>query len=396
MAKSTRGQSRPSKPRPDFPLFPHSNGLWARKIRGRFYYFGKWGTDRKGEAALHRYVEQRDDLYAGRTPQPKRDGLTVEDACNQFLYAKKAKARSGEIAESTWRDYLIVAKRVARVLGKPRLVEDLRGEDFDRLRADFARTNGLVGLKNQINRTRVLFGYAYKAGLIDRPVRYGANFSRPSAKSIRRQRTPRMFEADEIRTMLDNAGPVLKAMILLGVNGGFGCTDVGKLPTSAVDLKAGWVTFPRTKTGTERRVPLWPETTEAIEKALTKRTRPANDDVKDLLFLTRRGASFAKDKTRYLSEQFKKFLGPLGLHQKGRGFYTLRHVFETIGGESRDQVAVDAIMGHERGEMAAHYRERVSDERLLNVVNVVREWLYPKPTEKSDDQPDVIQFRTVG
>ncbi len=49
-------------------------------------------------------------------------------------------------------------------------------------------------------------------------------------------------------------------------------------------------------------------------------------------------------------------------------FYTLRHVFETIGGESRDQVAVDAIMGHERGEMAAHYRERISEDRLRALV----------------------------
>ena len=42
----------------------------------------------------------------------------------------------------------------------------------------------------------------------------------------------------------------------------------------------------------------------------------------------------------------------------------LRHVFETIGGESRDQVAVDHIMGHADQSMAAHYRERISDERL--------------------------------
>ena len=97
--------------------------------------------------------------------------------------------------------------------------------------------------------------YAYKADLIDRPVRFGVNFSRPSAKSIRKQRTPRMFEAAEIRTMLDNAGPTLRAMVFLGVNCGFGCADVGRLPRSAIDLQAGWVTFPRPKTKTERKIP---------------------------------------------------------------------------------------------------------------------------------------------
>jgi integrase len=210
-----------------------------------------------------------------------------------------------------------------------------------------------------------------------------------------------MFEADDIRIMLDYAGPVMHAMLLLGVNAGFGCADAGRLPISAIDFEAGWITFPRPKTGTNRRVPLWPETIKALREALELRPNPASDEYADLVFLTRWGRSFFKDSTRYLTEQFRKFLQsidqqrqtkakrdkiepPEKLYRRGRGFYTLRHVFETIGGESCDQVAVDAIMGHERGEMASIYRERISDDRLQAVVNHVRAWLFDMAGDGSD------------
>ena len=66
---------------------------------------------------------------------------------------------------------------------------------------------------------------------------------------------------------------------------------------------------------------------------------------------------------------------------KGTGFYGLRHTFETIAGESRDQVAVNAIMGHVDESLAAHSRERIGDERLQAVADHVRKWLSPKPAK---------------
>ena len=62
-------------------------------------------------------------------------------------------------------------------------------------------------------------------------------------------------------------------------------------------------------------------------------------------------------------------------------FYALRHTFETIAGESRDQVAVDAIMGHSREDMASVYRERIGDDRLRAVAEHVRQWLLENSME---------------
>jgi len=105
-----------------------------------------------------------------------------------------------------------------------------------------------VALGNEINRVRILFKYAYDAGLIDHPIRYGASFKRPSRKVIRIARAkagPRMFEANELRAILDAAPMSLKAMVFLGVNCGYGNADCASVPIKAMDLKAGWIHFPR-------------------------------------------------------------------------------------------------------------------------------------------------------
>jgi len=230
---------------------------------------------------------------------------------------------------------------------------------------------------------------------------YGQHFDRPSAKTLRRYRNEggeKLFTKDEVERILAKCDAPLRAMILLGLNCGFGNTDVASLPQSAVDLEGGWVDFPRPKTEINRRVPLWPETINALKAAIAKRPEPADKADDDLCFLTRQGRPWvrvtAKKKKSNdeaenngpellvpddaLAKKFSAMLKSLEINgRRGIGFYTLRHNFETIGGESKDQVAVDAIMGHVDSSMAGNYRHGVSDERLRAVVDTVHAWLWP-------------------
>src|SRR5262249_59206450 len=103
------------------------------------------------------------------------------------------------------------------------------------------------------------FKYGYDGGLIDRPVRYGPGFKRPSKKTIRLHRAKqgaKLFSAEAIRRLLVAARMQVKAMILLGINCEFGNSDCGNLPQSAVDLDGGFIDYPRPKTGIPRRCPL--------------------------------------------------------------------------------------------------------------------------------------------
>jgi hypothetical protein len=237
--------ARPAKPSPDFPLFPHAAGVWAKKIRGRMHYFGPWADP---NAALASYLAQKDDLHAGRKPRPDPEALKVKDVVNDFLAAKKALVEAEELTQRTWDDYKEALELLVVQAGKGRLVSDLGPDDFAALRNKAAKRWGPHRLKKLVQAVRSAFKHAFDAGLIDRPARFGPGFKRPTLKVLRLHRAeqgPKLFTAEEVRRLLAAAGTQMKAMVLLGINCGFGNADCGTLPLSALDLDGGWIDFPR-------------------------------------------------------------------------------------------------------------------------------------------------------
>lgn len=370
-------RQKPEKPSPDFPLFPHAAGVWAKKIRGKLHYFGPW---EEPAAALRRYNEQKEALHAGRKPREEPEGLTVKQLANHFLNAKAAARDAGELTPRSWGDYKAVCDLLIEHFGKSRLVADLDPDDFAGLRNKLARKWGPVTLGNVIQRIRVVFKFAWDNGLTDRPARYGQGFKRPSKKTLRVHRAKqgaRLFAAEEVRQLIDAAGTPMRAILLLGINCGLGNADVGYLPLTALDLGAAWLDYPRPKTGMPRRCPLWPETVAAIREANEARPSPKGEAHAGLVFVTRYGLPWAKDVADSpVTKETRKLLDRLGIGGR-RNFYTLRHTFRTVADGAKDQPAADYIMGHEVAHMSSVYRETIDDDRLKAVTDRVHAWLFP-------------------
>jgi len=382
------------KPVDKFPLWLHPRGLWCKKIRGRFRYFGK---DR--DAALTEYVRVREDLEAGRTPPPKDDNrLTVKELVNSFLTAKRERVISKELTPGMWGEYFHMAEQVIETFGRGRVVADLRPADFGRLRVAAAVRLGPAALSKFVTMTRTLFAFAYDAELATAPVRYGNQFDRPPLRVMRMERAkcgPKLIPAADLSKLIKKADVHLRAMIYLGINCGLGQTDCANLQLEAIEKRSGWLEAPRQKTGTPRRCPLWPETAKALRQAIRVRPVPKDPADASCVFLTRHGNRWVRYKDRGDKERgitldavafaFAKLAKRAGITVPG-GFYTLRHTFRTVGDEVKDQPAAMIIMGHTDASISGYYREQVSDNRLQAVTDHVRAWLLTERPRAANSQ----------
>jgi integrase len=374
---------------PRFPLFQHRNGQWAKKIDGKLGYFGvdRLAALRKYEAHLRSCTTITDRVTFGA----RFADLQLHQLVTSFLASKMRLLDSGELRPRTLNEYQENCDRVMKVFGPDIPVSSLGPLHFERLRADFASTHKPPTLCGDIACARVLFKYAHDT--FDIRVRYGQSFKKPSQAVLRKYRLSKpakLFTADEVRRMLAAVQSTqLRAMILLGINCGFGNNDCATLPVDAID--SGWINFARPKTGIMRRCPLWPETVDALKETgragLNDRAQSGKRTPCPLLacraFTTKYGNSWeAKNRNDPISQEFAKLLRSLGLHRSRVGFYALRHTFQTIGNRARDKDAVRAIMGHvpPSNDMSAAYTEEpVDDGRLRAVTDYVRQWLLGSP-----------------
>lgn len=362
---------KPEKPYPEFPLYAHATKRWAKKIKGRTHFFGPWDN---WESALEQYEHAAPYIHAGKPVPPKEsDALTVGGLVNSFLEHRDTERKSGEITERHFAELKRTGAFVISALGRHTYVESLTPSDFAELRNRIASSGGLVHLANQIQRCRTIFNFAHKNQMVDRPLRMGMSFSKPSKVALRKERQARpakVFDIEELVTLYAKANAQMRCFMLLALNGGLGPADIGQL--EGRHIVGGWIRYPRPKTSVDREFPLWSETAKALEA-----TRQTKHD-SPLVFTTKYERPWYKDSADSpITKEFSKHLAECKLQVSGRGFYALRHTFRTVADGCRDRVAIDRIMGHSDDSMGGVYREWIEPERLEAVVKHVRKWLAP-------------------
>jgi integrase len=247
--------------------------------------------------------------------------------------------------------------------------------------------------------------WAWESEHIEQMPRFGPDFKGASKKQQRLQKAragKKLASRDDLHKLINAADPQWKAIILLCINGGLGNSDIARIKVH--DVLGDWLDLHRGKTGVERRIPLWPETRDAIAEAIRHRREP-KPGAEELLFLSGHGNALirvneATGKRKDLTvEQFRRLKQKAGIDSKVR-LYWLRHTFQTIGDGAKDAIATSNIMGHADGTMAGVYREAIEDSRLRAVTDHVRNWLWPDEAatraETAPSTEERPQLRIVG
>lgn len=404
-------------------LTPEKDGRFCKRVRGVLHHFGRDG-DR--DAALREWLAVKDDLLAGRKVRARRSNgrpatVTVKfvrdhfiDACNDKVNARPAKMSAG-----AFDDYYLAVDEFGAAVGWGRDPDDLEPADFAAVRARWARRMGVWALDRYVQAVRTMFNHAATFRLIARQPFYGKSFSKTTEAEKReaeleraRVRGERAFTEIEVRVLLEVVTePPLRAMVLLGLNGGMYAKDVARLRAHHLRREAGeWIIdFDRGKTGAiPWKFVLWPETKAALDEAAALRrsrikwNEPRDPADADRLFLTIHGRPYHREHVRrkgdmvesgssvdLIGQEFdklfregagKKAVDLLWIRdgEKWRpfkradlGFGTLRHTHITAVNSHPDRFAARRVRGHKQTSVEKHY-DKVPIDRLKSVTDLAR------------------------
>lgn len=380
------GKRKPTHPyikaHPDFPLsFHKGTGQFYKTHRGRRFYFGPEPVPAK------RQFDREWSYIIRGEPIPEDDdgdAMRLGNLVDAWLADRLQDVEDKLLQRSTYADYERIGQFVADKLGRDSSVNSLSPDDFTTLframRTKWGKSPTVF--KRCITIAKMPFRWGFEMAKID-AMRFGPRFKAPTEDDIRaasHERGRQTYNPEEIRALIEAANPTLRAAILLGINGGYTQKEVAGLRRVWLDTDTGVLNHLRAKTKVPRRVPLWPETIEAIEAMPEQK---AKREARGLLFVTREGKPQLQDhpvRIDNIGQMFTRLTDKLGINLDQAGFGKLRATHRTAADGVLDANACRVIMGHKlgrgvEGNYLKHYG--ITDDRLQAVVDHVHAWLYP-------------------
>jgi len=355
-----------------FPLTLHPTGQYCKKINGKIYYFG---SDKK--KALDKYLDQASYLHGNKEKilEKSNSEMTLKELCDLYLQYQLLKVQASAITARHHNEQIGSLKKLMSFFGQSRKIDEITTLDLQSYRRKLQKAYSTAHRMNlHISIMKAMFHWAMKNDVLNSIPNIDA-VSR--GKIVHKQRLT--FSPEDIHLLLDAADVKMQAMIWLGINCGFGCTDCAELKWSNLDFKNERVKLARNKTGVLRDLPLWLETIDAINNI---------PKIGKLVFYTSRGNPFVRTiiktdgngNSKYstqnsITRKFSRLIKKAGLDvPRGTGFYTLRRTAATIAARSGDPFAVQRLLGHANLLMATRYVQDVS-KQTDEVIGKSREYL---------------------
>lgn len=162
---------------------------------------------------------------------------------------------------------------------------------FRQMLADNSKIS-VITANHYINHVRMLLMWGWRMhGIPHPPIGSLQRFSgrKNTKKGHGRKQSRNPLSWRELEKLFSVADVTDTALLMLGLNCGFGNMDIGTLKLCDVNLEEGTISHPRPKTGVNRDFNLWPETVEILKAYLTGHRGTSNENFAKLFFVDRRG-----------------------------------------------------------------------------------------------------------
>ena len=230
-----------------FPLTLHPTGQYCKKINGKLYYFG---ADKKH--ALEKYLNRATCLHGCQrsTPKKSNDNMLLKELCDLYLRYQQSKVQAKGLTARHHNEQINSLSKLLSFLGPSRKIDEISTLNLQSYRRQLQRkysTAHRMNLHTSIMKT--MFHWAKKNDVLD---------SIPNIDAVSRGKITHknrlVFTSKDTHRLLSVADVQMKAMIWLGLNCGFGCTDCAELKWSNVDLANKRIKLARNKTGIPREL----------------------------------------------------------------------------------------------------------------------------------------------